>query len=270
MYSSNNQKVIFFDDFTSNELDRKQWNVEVTDKIHNNEQQAYIDSTETIYLQQGVDSANGVLVIEPHYHPGYITQQGDKFDFVSGRINTHEKLEFIYGTVSARIQLPVGQGLWPAFWLLGSSSRWPGCGEIDIMEYVGEPDWTGVAIHGPGYAGETPLVNKKYFIQPDNATNWHTYSVDWLPNSLIFKIDGELVYRIRRPSVEFLGPWVFDQHQYLILNFALGGRYPYKTNGICKPYYGIPESTVEAIRENNVKFLVDWVKVITNEYIPNG
>lgn len=262
MQPSNTQELIFFDDFTSTELDRETWNVESTGKIHNNEQQAYIDSSETIYLQQGSDTANGVLVIQPRYRQGYVTPQGDTFNFISGRINTRKKIEFTYGSVLARIQLPVGAGLWPAFWMLGSDGHWPGCGEIDIMEYVGEPDWTSVAVHGPGYSGETPLVNKKYFTQPDDATGWHIYSLDWTPQSLIFKIDGDLVYRIPRPSIDFLGRWVFDNHQYLILNFALGGRYPFKTNGVRVPYYGLPESTVEAVRKNEIKLLVDWVKVI--------
>jgi beta-glucanase (GH16 family) len=262
MQPSNDQELIFFDDFTSNELDREKWNVEISGEIHNKEQQAYIDSSETIYLQSGADTAQGVLVIHPRYRQGFITQEGDQSDFVSGRINTRKRFELTYGSISARMKLPIGDGLWPALWTLGNGGRWPDCGEIDIMEYVGEPDWTGVAVHGPGYSGETPLVNKKYFLPPEDAVRWHIYSLDWTPGTLLFKIDGELIYRVTRPSVEFLGNWVFDSSQYLILNFALGGNYPFKTNGISTPYYGIPESTVEAIRNNEIKLLVDWVKVI--------
>ena len=261
MHMSNKQELIFFDDFTSDELDRSKWNVEVTGKVHNNEQQAYIDSPETIYLQQGSDSANGVLVIQPRYRKGYVTQHGDTFDFVSGRINTCQKIEFTYGSVSARIRLPVGEGLWPAFWTLGNDGPWPGCGELDILECVGEPDWVSVAVHGPGYSGETPLVNKKYFLPPEDAARWHVYSLDWMPNDLIFKVDGQLIYRVSRPTVEFLGNWVFDNSHYLILNFALGGVYPFKTNGVRVPYYGIPEATVNAVCNDGINLLVDWVKV---------
>lgn len=264
MQPNNPREVIFFDDFTANELDRDNWNVEITGQVHNNEQQAYIDSPETISLQQGIRSANGVLVIQPRYHQGYVTPQGDVFDFVSGRIHTRNKVEFTYGSISARIRLPAGAGLWPAFWLLGSKGHWPVCGEIDIMEYVGESDWTSVAVHGPGYSGETPLVNKKYFLPPDDAARWRVFSLDWKPDCLIYKIDGELVYRVTRPSVEYLGRWVFDDHQFIIINFALGGQYPFKTNGIRAPYYGIPEATVQAIRNQDVKLLVDWVKVTRN------
>jgi beta-glucanase (GH16 family) len=259
-----NQELIFFDDFTSDQLDSETWNVEITGGIHNNEQQAYVDSSETIYLQPGADTANGLLVIQPRYRKGYRTSQGDTFDFISGRISTRKKVEFTYGSISARMQLPVGEGLWPAFWTLGSDKHWPLCGELDIMEYVGEPDWTSVAVHGPGYSGETPLVNKKYFLQPDHAAHWHIYSLDWTADHLIFKIDGELIYRVARPSVEFLGDWAFSGNHFLILNFALGGVYPFKTNGVHAPYYGIPQPTVDAIRNNQIRLLVDWVKVVKN------
>lgn len=260
MPSPDNPELIFFDDFTSHELDRSKWNVEITGQIHNKEQQAYIDSPETLYVWQEADAANGVLVIQPRFRR-CVSQQGDRFDFVSGRIHTRGKFQFTYGSISARIQLPVGDGLWPAFWMLGADGRWPGCGELDIMECVGEQDWAGVAVHGPGYSGETPLANKKYFPQPIDVTQWHIYSMDWTSNDLIFTIDGELVYRVTRPMVEFYGKWVFDGSNYLILNFALGGTYPFKTNGVHKPYFGIPESTVEAIRRDQIRLLVDWVKV---------
>lgn len=264
MTIKDNQEIVFFDDFTADELDRTKWNVEITGNVHNNEQQAYIDSSETIFLQQGLEHANGVLVIQPRFRKGYVTPQGNVFDFVSGRINTREKFEITHGSVSARIQLPAGEGLWPAFWLLGSHGHWPDCGEFDIMEYVGETDWTSAAVHGPGYSGETPLVNKKYFQPHADATCWHVYSLEWTPNSLIFKIDEELVYRVTRPSVEHLGRWVFDDKKFIIINFALGGVYPFKTNGVDAPYYGIPSPTVHAICNNEIKLLVDWVKATSN------
>ena len=247
-------------------LDRSKWNVEITGNTVNDEQQAYIDSPETIYINQDYqDSAHGVLVIHPRYREGYITQQGRTFDFVSGRINTREKMEFRFGSVSARILLTSGTGLWPAFWALGASGHWPDCGEIDVMENVGEPDWASVAVHGPGYSGETPLVNKKYFLPTNFTTKWHIYSFECTPASFIFKIDGEIVYRVTRPMVEYYGPWVFNNSKYLILNFALGGTYPFKTNGVRSPYYGIPEKTVQSIKNNDAKMLVDWVKVIKSQ-----
>jgi len=256
-------EVIFFDDFSSKQLDRSKWNVEITGKTVNDEQQAYIDSPETIYINQDYpDTSHGALVIHPRYQQGYTTQEGRSFDFLSGRINTRNKMEFTFGCVSARILLPSGAGIWPAFWALGTSGQWPACGELDVMENVGEPDWASVAVHGPGYSGETPLVNKKYFLPNNFTTSWHVYSLECTEvNGLIFKIDGELVYRVTRPMVEFYGSWVFREPKYLILNLALGGTYPFKTNGIHSSYYGIPKKTVQSIQNNDTKMLVDWVKV---------
>lgn len=264
MQSSKNNDIIFFDDFTAEKLDRTKWNVSVTREIYNNELQAYIDSEETLYLHNEEDDANGVLVIQPRFRKGYESSQGDRFDFVSGRINTRGRFEFKYGLIEARIKLPLGIGLWPAFWTLGTRGPWPCCGELDVMEYVGERDWISAAVHGPNYSGENAPVNKKYFLPPDDVTNWHIYALDWTPDNFNFMVDGELIYRVNYPMVRFFGPWVFDQQHYMLLNVALGGHYPFKTNRIMKPYYGMPEVTVNAIKNNEVKMLVDWVKVSTD------
>ena len=255
--------VIFFDDFSGTTLDRSKWNVIVTGFTVNNEQQAYVDSAATIYISHKTEAAganNGVLVIEPRFSPGYVTKEGKKFDFISGRLDTRDKVAFTYGTASARMKLPAGTGFWPAFWALGNG-KWPDIGEIDIMENVGEPDWTGVALHGPGYSGETPLVNK-FYLKPDkDITQWHVYSVDWSKDSLIFKVDDTIVYRATRPMVENYGKWSFDNPKFLIVNLALGGAYPFKINGVKTPYNGIPETTVQLIKDRKAKVLVDWVKV---------
>jgi beta-glucanase (GH16 family) len=256
-------KVIFFDDFSGPSLDRTKWNVIITGFTVNDEQQAYVDSSATLYIIEGEKAEgakNGALVIEPIYDPGFVTKDGKKFDFLSGRIDTKNKVEFTYGSASARIKMAEGSGLWPAFWALGNG-KWPDCGEIDIMEYVGEADWTSVALHGPGYSGETPLVNKVFFRKNFDAIQWHVYSVDWTTQGFNFKVDGVLVYRATRAMVEHYGPWAFDNPKFLILNLALGGAYPVKTNGVKKPYNGIPESTLQLIKDKKAKFMIDWVKI---------
>lgn len=256
------EDLIFFDDFDSGEINRSIWNVRVTGPIFNNEQQAYIDSNKTVYLEHSIDDANGVLVIHPHLQPGFVTTEKINLDFISGRIDTRDKFEFQFCTVSARIRFTSRPGFWPAFWTLGASGEWPECGEIDIMENVGESDWASVAVHGPGYSGETPLVNKKFFLKDDGAESWHIYTLDCqTPNKLFFYMDGELVYRVTKPMVEFYGPWVFGGDKYLLLNFAIGGTYPFKTNGVRFPYYGIPQETVDSMGSDNARMLVDWVKV---------
>lgn len=255
--------LLFADEFNSGQLDRSVWNVIGPEFWVNNEQQAYVDAPETIhFLPAGrVEGADGgVLVLQPNYRKNYQTPGGRTADFISGRIESRGKFEFTHGHASARIKMPDATGVWPAFWLLGNGS-WPNTGEIDIMEYVGEADWTGVALHGEGYSGETPLVDKQFFAPGTDVTQWHEYGVEWTPEQILFKVDGRLTYRVTRAMVEHYGKWSFDNPKYLILNFALGGAYPYKTNGIEKPYSGVPASTVQKIKQGEIAMYVDWIRV---------
>lgn len=255
-------KLIFSDEFDGDALDRAKWNVEGPTFWVNEEQQAYVDMPETMHLLPAgaVPGADGVLVLQPRFSAGFTTPTGRKADFVSGRINTRGKFEFTHGRAVARIRMPDAVGVWPAFWLLGDG-KWPDAGEIDIMEYVGEKDWTGVAMHGPGYSGETPLVNKYYFEDGSDVTSWHEYAVDWSAEAVVFSVDGREMYRVTRPMVEHYGRWTFDTPEYVILNFALGGAYPFKTNGVEKPYKGLPAATVERIKAGQIRMEVDWVRV---------
>ena len=252
---------LFFDDFTSGELDRSKWTVWETGLPFNEELQAYIDSTETIYVDASAgESGDPALVLQARLRPGFCTADGQQFDFVSGRLDTHDKFEFTYGRASARMKLPHGVGLWPAFWALGNG-EWPDTGEIDIMEYVGESDWVSCGVHGPGYSGEAGLVNYKYFPGKD-ATEWHTYTVERRPGEVCFFMDEDLAYRVTRPMAEFFGAWKFDNPKFLILNLAIGGVYPFKTNGVRDPYYGLPEETVANIDSGEARVLIDWVEVL--------
>lgn len=262
-YSAKSE-IVFFDDFSSDQLDRSKWTIRVTGRTVNNEQQAYVDTGETIYIDSGEEAAGSdghALVLQPRYLADYITPEGNRFDFISGRIDTRDKFEFTYGTAAARIKLPVGPGLWPAFWAMGKD-QWPDTGEIDIMENTGDPAWTSAAVHGPNYFGEAGLVNNFYYPPETNAASWHIYSVDWSPDCLEFRVDDRLIFRVTRPMIAFHGDWAFDNPKFLILNIALGGTYPYKINGIQSPYYGISEETVKKIKMNQAKILVDWVRVM--------
>ena len=255
-------RLIFADEFNSGSLDRAKWNVVGPDFWVNNEQQAYVDSPETIrFLPAGAvpGAEGGVLVLQPRFSEGF-RPSGRTADFISGRINTRGKFEFTHGRAAARIRMPDAVGVWPAFWMLGNG-RWPETGEIDIMEYVGEKDWTGVALHRPGYSGETPLVNKYFFEDGTDVTDWHEYAVEWSDRQIVFEVDGRTIYRATRPMVVHYGKWVFDAAQYVILNFALGGAYPFKTNGTEEPYNGLPAETVERIKAGEITMEVDWVRV---------
>jgi hypothetical protein len=255
--------LVFADEFDEPTLDRTTWNVVGPDFWVNNEQQAYIDDPATVAIVEGVSGAEGgALMLRPLFKPGIDTHPERKADFVSGRIDSKGKFDFTYGRAEARIRMPDAVGVWPAFWLLGNG-EWPGTGEVDIMEYVGEKDWTGVALHGPGYSGETPLVNKFFFPEGTDVTDWHVYAVEWTRDAILFEIDGRLTYRVTRPMVEHYGDWRFDTPKHVILNFAMGGAYPFKTNGIDKPYNGVPQETVDKVKTGDVAMLVDWVRVYT-------
>ena len=253
--------IVFAEEFDGPALDRTKWNVVGMDFWVNNEQQAYVDSPDTIQFAADIDGAEGgALVLRPVYRPGVDARKDRKADFISGRIHSSGKAEFTYGRIESRIKMPDAEGVWPAFWMLGNG-QWPDTGEIDIMEYVGEKDWTGVALHGPGYSGETPLVNKFVFGKGTDATDWHVYAIEWTRDAILFEIDGRLTYRATRPMVEHYGKWRFDDDKHLILNFALGGAYPFKTSGIAAPYNGVPQATVDKIKAGTVAMYVDWVRV---------
>lgn len=259
--AAEHRTLVFSDEFDAGTLDRDKWNVVGMDFWVNDEQQAYLDSPDTIQFEDDVEGAEGgALVLRPVYRPGVDTREDREADFISGRINSEGKVDFTYGRIEARIKMPDAEGVWPAFWMLGNGT-WPDTGEIDIMEYVGEPDWTGVALHGPGYSGETPIVNKFFFGEGTDATDWHVYSIEWTKDAILFMVDDRLIYRASRPMVERYGEWRFDTPKHLILNFALGGAYPFKTSMIAEPYYGMPQSTVDQIKAGDVAMYVDWVRV---------
>ena len=257
------QDTVFFDDFAGPSLDRAKWTVIVPDWVVNDELQAYADTSATLRIARDSEVAgavNGALVIQAHHKPGYTRPDGKKFDFISGRMDTQHKFQFTYGTVSARMKLPPGSGLWPAFWVLGNGD-WPETGEIDVMENVGEPDWVSTAMHGPGYSGDTPIGHRSFFTPPDDIAHWHVYSASWTPDSIAFKVDGATTYRVTRMDVQKYGAWAFDNPKFIILNLALGGGYPNAVNKVTSPYFGLPESTVQRIDAGEVKVLVDWVLV---------
>ncbi len=247
------QKTLFADEFDGPSLDRAKWHVVDTGsgwRTVNQEQQAYIDSTDVLEV------GGGHLTIHPRLHPGFKAPDGTSADFVSGRIDTRGTFDFTYGTAAARMKLAPGAGLWPAFWALGNG-RWPDTGEIDVMENVGEAGWTSVALHGPGYFGDTPLVKHATV----DVAEWHVYSVDWTADQLVFRIDAAEIYRVTKADVEKYGKWAYDNPKHLIVNLALGGGYPHGVNKIEKPYFGIAQSTVDAIKAGKADTLVDWIRV---------
>ena len=156
--------------------------------------------------------------------------------YTSARIKTKGLFSPQYGHIEARIRLPFGQGIWPAFWMLGANypaTPWPDCGEIDIMENVGrEPSVNHGSAHGPGYSGGSSISSA--YTLPGGAKfsdDFHVFAIDWAPQSIAFSVDGTVYRTIRPASLPAGAPWVFDKPFYLILNVAVGGTFPGNPNG---------------------------------------
>jgi beta-glucanase (GH16 family) len=155
-------------------------------------------------------------------------------DYTSARLTTAATFARAYGRFEARIELPRGQGLWPAFWLLGNdigTVGWPGSGEIDVMENVGnQPDTDYSTIHGPGFFGSGGLSFARRFPAP-LADAYHTFAVDWTPDRIRFLLDGVEFRRLSPASLPAGGRWVFDHPFFMILDLAVGGSWPGSPDG---------------------------------------
>ena len=147
----------------------------------------------------------------------------------SGRIKTAGLFSQRYGRFEARIKLPQGQGIWPAFWMLGDNIEevgWPACGEIDIMEYLGhQTDTVHGTIHGPGFSGANSIGGKTTLADSNFFEDFHVFSVTWDPTRLSFALDGETYHTVKVSEVPPEG-WVFNAPFFLILNVAVGGNWP--------------------------------------------
>ncbi len=233
MYSCNTdetQTVSTFDNLvlednfdTDGYIDPNVWNFEIGDGTAqgipgwgNNELQYYTDRPDNATVE------NGFLLI---------TAQQEAFNgygYTSARLQTKGKLQQQYGRFEARIRLPYGQGMWPAFWLLGDDSDgsiWPQIGEIDVMENRGqEPTKISGAVHGPGYSAGNSIFKEYTFENSRVDTEFHVYGIEWGPDYINFYVDDALYNQITPEDVT--GEWVFnDRSFYIIINLAVGGDF---------------------------------------------
>ncbi|MBZ5679586.1 MAG: glycoside hydrolase family 16 protein [Acidobacteriia bacterium] len=210
----------------------------------NHELEYYTSRPQNAYQQ------DGNLVIKAIAEE-YTGADGVRRAYTSARLKTQGKFDQAYGRFEARIKIPAGQGLWPAFWMLGADfhgENWPGCGEIDIMENVGkEPEIVHGTIHGPKYSGEAgigapyQLAGRLKF-----SADYHLFAVEWEPSVIRFYVDQDL-YATRTPADLPKGArWVYDHPFFLLLNLAVGGDWP-----------GSPDATTTFPQT----MLVDYVRV---------
>jgi len=153
--------------------------------------------------------------------------------YTSARLLTKGKFEVTYGRIEARLKLPYGQGIWPAFWMLGNDIdqvSWPQCGEIDIMENIGrEPAIVHGTVHGPGYSGANGVGGPTNLSEGRFADDFHLYAVEWEENEIRWYLDGKQFFSVTPDRVN--GKWVFDHPFFLILNLAVGGQWPGSPDG---------------------------------------
>ncbi|WP_432087612.1 discoidin domain-containing protein [Streptomyces sp. bgisy095] len=157
--------------------------------------------------------------------------------YTSARMNTGATFQFTYGRVEARVKVPKGNGLWPAFWMMGadflSGRPWPYNGEIDIMEVLGKDVKTSYStVHAPAYNGGGGIGAPYRLPQDaDFSDDFHTWAADWTSKGIVYSLDGRTVLTLDKEQVERTrGPWIFDHPHYMILNLAVGGDWPGPTD----------------------------------------
>lgn len=230
-----NWQLVWHDEFaTAGAIDDTKWTYDLgASGWGNNELQNYTSETANVSI------ADGALKI---------TAIKNRNSFTSARINTKGLFEQAYGRFEARIKMPYGPGIWPAFWLLGANietAPWPNCGEIDIMEFRGqEPHLIHGSVHGPGYSAGAAITQPYGFENARFDTDYHVFAIEWTEDYIYYFVD-DVLYQEIKPE-DLTGEWVFDHPFFIILNVAVGGD-----------YVGFPTSETPFPQT----MYVDWVRV---------
>jgi beta-glucanase (GH16 family) len=229
--------LVWQDEFEKTELDLRNWTFDLGGNGWGNQEwQNYTNLPENVRVE------DGMLVIEAREG-----LSGGR-TYSSTRLKTQGLHTSQYGRIEARIRLPYGQGIWPAFWMLGENldqDGWPAAGEIDILEFIGrEPDHIYATVHAPGYSGDNG-VGSNIIISADSLRDgFHVYAVEWEENEIRWYFDDQEYFKLTPEDVP--DAWIFDHPFFIILNLAVGGRWP-----------GYPDETTEF-----PQFLyVDYVRV---------
>ncbi len=202
----------------------------------NEELEFCTDGDENAFLD-----GKGHLVLEAR------KEEREGYHYTSARLITQGRFEQRYGRFEARMMLPSGQGIWPAFWMVGSNIKsvgWPACGETDICEFVGKtPTTVYGTLNGPGYTGRDARQGRIHY--DTLSTQFHTYGLEWTPNRMIWTFDGKPFHKVEAKDVA-PHPWPFDKPQFLLLTLAVGGNFP-----------GSPEASTLFPQ----RLVVDWIRV---------
>ncbi|MFI6290989.1 ricin-type beta-trefoil lectin domain protein [Nonomuraea sp. NPDC050790] len=220
--------LVWSDEFNAaagSAVDASKWRFDVGGSgWGNNEQQYYTSSTRNA----AHDGGGNLVITARRENPANYQCHYGTCQYTSARLLTAATFTRAYGRFEARLRVPRGQGIWPAFWMLGNdigSVGWPASGEIDIMENIGrEPSTVHGTIHGPGYSGAEG-IGGAYSISGAFADAFHTFAVDWSPNLIIWYVDG-VEYQRRTPADLGGDRWVFDHPFFMIMNVAVGGHWP--------------------------------------------
>lgn len=228
--------------------DPAKWVIETGGKGYGNDElETYTARTANVHQE------NGDLVITA-LKEDLTGADGIPRHYTSARLNTSGHFAQKYGRFEARIKLPSGKGIWPAFWLLGddhATNHWPECGEIDILESIGAVDTIYSTIHGPGYSGAKG-PSQKYTLPAGERVDegFHVYAVEWAPNDLKFFFDDHLIVERTPADLPAGAKWVYDHPFFVILDLATGGRWP-----------GNPDETTVFPQ----RMLVDYVRVYSRD-----
>jgi beta-glucanase (GH16 family) len=211
-----NKELVWSDEFdTGGSPTSSKWTYDIGTGDNgwgNQESQYYTSRSNNVIVEEGLLK---IMAKKESY---------EKADYTSARLKSQGKYNFTYGKVEIRAKLPSAAGTWPALWMLGSnfsSVGWPKCGEIDIMEQKGwDKDKISSALHNQSSSGNT--IHYQDIDVPTSTTTFHTYSVNWTPDEIVFSVDGE-VYYTYSPENKTEDNWPYNKPQFIILNVAMGG-----------------------------------------------